>query len=155
MDTTCWQQHNWRCPPVQPIKGFTGDQILPRVQHSGTKMAHQSSLWYLLIRVLLTIHRAIGSDQQGTTGVQIPGHGTSRLADGSHIARAANVPTAVIPPVPVLQGALYQGIIIDHGCRVVAFVVRVQAVANPFPVPTGPINQKIYSSSIGFKRLVV
>lgn len=106
-------------------------------------MARQASLWYLLVRVLLTVHRAISSNQQSTAGVQIPGHGTSRMADGSHIVGAANVPTAVVPPVPVLQGALYQGIIINHGCRIVAFIVGVQAVTDPLPVPVGPVRQEI------------
>ena len=97
------------------------------------------SLKHLLVGVLLAVHRAISSDQQSSTGVQIPGHCTSCLADGSHIVRPANVPTAVVPPVPVLQGGLYQGIVINHGCRVIAFIVRVQAVADPLPVPIWPV----------------
>ena len=35
------------------------------------------SLSYLFIGSLLAVHRAISSDQQSTTGVQIPGHSTS------------------------------------------------------------------------------
>lgn len=80
---------------------------------------------YLLIGVLLAVHRPISSDQQSAPSVQVSGHSSSRVADGCYIVRAAYVPTAVIPPVPMLQGALYEGVVVDHGCRVVAFIVGV------------------------------
>ena len=103
---------------------------------------------YLLVWVLLAINRAISGDKHGPTSMQVPCHGSSRLADGSHVFRAPDVATAVIAPVPVLEGSLDEGIIIYHGSKVIALVVGVQAVAHPFPVPLWPAQTRpgVYSN---------
>ncbi len=100
-----------------------------------------SSLVYLFIGILLTVNGTISSHQHGSTCAQIFCHSIGRSTDSSHVFRPANIAASIMAPVPVLQGGLDEGIIIYHGCRVVAFIVGVQAVTYPLPMPLWPADQ--------------
>ena len=103
--------------------------------------AWSKQLSYLFIGILLTVNGPISSHQHGSACAQVFCHSTSRSTDSSHVLRPANVTTSIVAPVPVLQGGLDEGIIIYHGCRVVAFIVGVQAVTYPLPMPLWPADQ--------------